>query len=83
MKKLITNSLAVVMIVAAAFYGCQDLDVQNTNNPDEARALATPGDIESLIQEADDRMYADKKGGTSERQTRRKTPAPAEETLAA
>lgn len=30
--------------------GCNDLDVTNPNNPDVARALATPGDVISLAQ---------------------------------
>jgi len=29
--------------------GCADLVVDNTNNPDRRRALATPGDVESLV----------------------------------
>lgn len=29
--------------------GCVDLEVQNPNQPEAARALATPGDVESLI----------------------------------
>ena len=49
MKKVLSMSLAALLMLAALFVGCQNLDVQNQNNPDEARALATPGDIESLI----------------------------------
>jgi len=37
--------LGLVFAVAA----CQDLEVENTNAPDEARALSEPGDVESLI----------------------------------
>ena len=37
--------LGLVFAVAA----CQDLEVDNTNAPDEARALSEPGDVESLI----------------------------------
>ncbi len=50
MNKLLKSSLAVLLIVAAALLGCQNMDVDNLNQPDEARALATPSDIESLIQ---------------------------------
>ncbi|MGD2155031.1 MAG: hypothetical protein PVG79_17335, partial [Gemmatimonadales bacterium] len=39
-------ALAAALIVAAA---CADLDVVNTNDPDRERALATPGDVETLI----------------------------------
>ncbi len=49
MKKIISNSLNILLVAAIGLFGCQDLDVINTNQPDEARALATPSDIESLI----------------------------------
>ena len=49
MKKVLSMSLAALLMLAVLFVGCQNLDVQNQNNPDEARALSTPGDIESLI----------------------------------
>jgi hypothetical protein len=39
-------ALAAALLVAAA---CADLDVENLNNPDRGRALATPGDVETLI----------------------------------
>jgi hypothetical protein len=39
-------ALAAALIVAAA---CADLDVANVNDPDRERALATPGDVETLI----------------------------------
>ncbi len=44
--------LASVMVLALAFVGCEDLtdlDVVNQNAPDAERAIATPGDVESLI----------------------------------
>lgn len=49
MKKVLLTSLAAALMLAALFIGCQSLDVQNQNQPDEARALATPSDIESLV----------------------------------
>ncbi|MCG8606214.1 hypothetical protein MJD09_14665 [bacterium] len=49
MKKIITMSLVAALTLALLVLGCQNLDVQNLNQPDEARALATPSDIESLI----------------------------------
>ena len=49
MKKLISHSLGVPFMVVTVFLGCQDLDVVNQNQPDEQRALASPGDLESLI----------------------------------
>jgi hypothetical protein len=49
MKKLISNSLVALVTAAVLLLGCQNLDVENLNAPDEARALATPSDIESLI----------------------------------
>jgi len=41
------TSLALVVVLALS--GCADLDVGNTNAPDQARALAKPEDVESLI----------------------------------
>lgn len=47
-NKLKTTLLAVIAgLVGLA--GCQDLDVENPNAPDREAALATPGDVESLI----------------------------------
>lgn len=31
------------------FVGCQDLDVENENNPDRARAIASPSDLLSIL----------------------------------
>ena len=39
--------LATLLLIGTA--GCVDLEVPNTNAPDRSRALATPGDVESLI----------------------------------
>lgn len=50
MKRLLFYSLAAMLAVAVLFLGCQELDVDNLNQPDEARALATPSDIEALVQ---------------------------------
>ncbi len=36
-------------VIILAVSGCLDFDVENKNAPDEARALATPSDVESLI----------------------------------
>ena len=41
------TSLALVAVLALS--GCADLDVSNTNAPDQSRALAKPEDVESLI----------------------------------
>ena len=41
------TSLALVAVLALS--GCADLDVGNTNAPDQSRALAKPEDVESLI----------------------------------
>ncbi len=41
------TSLALVAVLAMT--GCADLDVGNTNAPDQSRALAKPEDVESLI----------------------------------
>ena len=46
-KHVATSGLAALLLIGMA--GCVDLDVQNLNDPDAARALATPGDVESLI----------------------------------
>lgn len=40
---------AVFAALLGTLSGCADLDVVNQNAPDAARALATPGDVESLI----------------------------------
>ena len=41
--------MSLAMVVALSLNGCADLDVGNTNAPDQARALASPEDVESLI----------------------------------
>ena len=48
MKK-IKNKLTITLLVSLTWFGCADLDVSNTNAPDQARALAEPADVESLI----------------------------------
>jgi hypothetical protein len=42
-----TSGLAALLLIGMV--GCVDLDVQNPNEPDAARALATPEDTEALI----------------------------------
>lgn len=42
------TSVAFLALLGAAL-GCADLSVENPNAPDRSRALATPGDVESLI----------------------------------
>jgi hypothetical protein len=44
----IVKYLAVLGLVLSVG-ACQDLEVENLNAPDEARALSEPGDVESLI----------------------------------
>lgn len=46
--KLKTTLIAVIAVLAG-LAGCQDLDVQNPNQPNRDQALATPGDVASLI----------------------------------
>ena len=41
--------MSLAMVVVLSLNGCADLDVTNTNAPDQARALASPEDVESLI----------------------------------
>jgi len=41
--------MSLAMVVVLSLNGCADLDVSNTNAPDQARALASPEDVESLI----------------------------------
>lgn len=48
MKKLITLSLTSLFLVLA-LGACLDLEVENPNDPDQARALDDPGDVETLI----------------------------------
>jgi starch-binding outer membrane protein, SusD/RagB family len=52
MTKRINPTFLVGLVMAVAAVGCQDLDVANPNNPDRARALAVPGDVETLISSA-------------------------------
>jgi hypothetical protein len=42
-----TSGLAALLLIATV--GCVDLAVQDPNAPDASRALATPGDVQSLI----------------------------------
>jgi hypothetical protein len=42
-----TAVFGTLLLLGAA--GCADLEVVNNNDPDRGRALATPGDVESLI----------------------------------
>ncbi len=41
--------LALTALLAMAGTACADLEVTNLNDPDRARAIATPNDVESLI----------------------------------
>ena len=47
--RLPTKQAVLVLCVAGALGACMDLTVPNTGNPDRERALANPGDVESLI----------------------------------
>lgn len=47
-NKLKTTLIAAVAVLAG-LTGCQDLDVDNPNAPNRQQALATPGDVASLI----------------------------------
>lgn len=40
---------ALVALLVFGLLGCVDLDVQNPNEADAARAISTPGDVEALI----------------------------------
>jgi len=44
-KKIMSLAMASILVLN----GCADLDVGNTNAPDQSRALAKPEDVESLI----------------------------------
>jgi hypothetical protein len=46
-KKKATSGLAALLLIGMA--GCVDLEVDNPNAPDAARALSTAGDVEALI----------------------------------
>ena len=41
--------LASMLIMILAFTSCEDLEVENLNEPDRARALSDPGDLISLM----------------------------------
>ena len=46
-RKMTLGALAGLALFLTA--GCADLAVDNLNNPDRSRALASPSDVESLI----------------------------------
>ena len=46
--KLLRFSLPALLL-AFVWAGCQDLSVENPNNPDRTRALAEPNDVEALV----------------------------------
>jgi hypothetical protein len=46
---MISRKTGVLLALAVAFGGCAELDTTNLNDPDAARALSQPGDVESLI----------------------------------
>lgn len=48
MNKL-RNKLSITLLAGLVLFACADLDVSNTNAPDQDRALAKPEDVESLI----------------------------------
>lgn len=48
LRKILLLGAAVLMVVM--FSSCEDLAVQNQNDPDRERALSSPDDIETLIQ---------------------------------
>ena len=48
MKGIVNRLLAGVLLIVTVA-ACADLEVTNPNDPDAQRALATPGDVESLI----------------------------------
>ena len=48
MNKL-KNKLSISLLAGLILFACADLDVSNTNAPDQDRALAKPEDVESLI----------------------------------
>lgn len=62
LRKKLTSGLAALLLIGMA--GCVDLEVANPNAPDASRALATPGDVESLIAGAYNRwLYVFRYGG--------------------
>jgi hypothetical protein len=49
MKKRTLWLFVLSLVLVGLFYGCQDLDVPNENNPDRVRAIASAKDVESII----------------------------------
>ena len=47
--KTLRNKLSITLLAGLTLFACADLDVSNTNAPDQDRALAKPEDVESLI----------------------------------
>lgn len=45
----VTRRILAYGLLAALIAACADLSVENLNEPDKGRALATPGDVETLI----------------------------------
>jgi len=56
MKKKLTLP-AITLALGVGFSGC-DLQVSNPNEPDRARALASPDDVESLIASSYQQVWA-------------------------
>jgi hypothetical protein len=53
MNKLTKYLILLVGITVMLFTGCQDLEVENLNDPDKDRALANPADLVSLLNGAE------------------------------
>ncbi|GIV58880.1 MAG: hypothetical protein KatS3mg042_1793 [Rhodothermaceae bacterium] len=45
----ISRYCLTAILLAMALAGCQDLSVENPNNPDRARALAEPQDVQAIV----------------------------------
>lgn len=45
-------------IVTSSFLSCEDLDIENENQPDKERALANPSDVESLMNGAASNIFS-------------------------
>ena len=49
MKKLTTLYLSSFLVLATSIISCEDLDIENLNQPDAERALSSDADLISLI----------------------------------
>ena len=59
MKKLTTLYLSSFLVLATSIISCEDLDIENLNQPDAERALSSDADLISLIDGSVTDLFSD------------------------